>query len=159
MDRPHQSITKASSYKGVLDFKITYLGNEATYTCQQPFSGEEQGVTICTSPETITIQIVYIFFHLFCVSLVPHSTDLMHSHIPGDQEGPILFRLMIFFGGPFTCKLVYYILYLGYKFGFECVQICAKLYVTNLYITNLYQFNYKLSYTKLLHTKLVYINL
>jgi hypothetical protein len=35
-------------------------------------------------------------------------------------------------------KLVYYNLYLGYKFISEHVQIYAKLYVMNLYLTNLY---------------------
>ncbi len=29
------------------------------------------------------------------------STDYMYSHVPGDQGGPIVFRLRIFFGGCF----------------------------------------------------------
>ncbi len=45
-------------------------------------------LTICTSPETILIQIKY-FFHVFHVSLILLSTDLMYSCVPGDQEGPL----------------------------------------------------------------------
>ncbi len=48
--------------------------------------------TMCTSPETILIQIEY-FFHVFHVSLILLSTDLMYSRVPGDQEGPLFFRL------------------------------------------------------------------
>jgi hypothetical protein len=72
--------------------------------------------TLCTLPETELIQIVYLFFHVFCDSLVLLSTDLTYSRIPGDQGGPIFFRLKDIFCGHFTNKLVQYNVYLGYKF-------------------------------------------
>jgi hypothetical protein len=52
----------------------------------------KQGLTKCTSPETILKQIVY-FFHVFCLYSVLLSTDLMYSRVPVDQGGPIFFRL------------------------------------------------------------------
>jgi hypothetical protein len=38
------------------------------------------------------IQIVYYFFHVFCVYSVLLSNDFMYSHRSGDQGGPIFFR-------------------------------------------------------------------
>jgi hypothetical protein len=71
-----------------------------------------------------------------CVSSVYSillSTDFTYSHVPGDQGGPIFFRLQDFRGWSF------YILFgIGYKFVSEHVQICVKLYVTNLNVSNLY---------------------
>ncbi len=72
-----------------------------------------------------------ILFHVFCVSSVLLSSDLTFSRIPGDQGGPLFFRLRIlFFGGGFTYKLVYYNLYLEYKFVSKRVWIykflCTK---------------------------------
>jgi hypothetical protein len=46
-----------------------------------------KGSTICTSPETVFIQIVY-FFHVFCIYSVLPSTDLTYFCVPGDQGGP-----------------------------------------------------------------------
>ncbi len=110
------------------------------------------GLTICTLPETVIIQReykLYTFFHVFLMYSVHLSTDFTYSHVPGDQGGPIFIRLMNFFGGRFTYKLVYYNLYLGYKFVSKHVQIYSKLYVTNVHVTNLYYFCYILIYINL----------
>jgi hypothetical protein len=78
----------------------------ATETAHQADRIEtHKGSTICTSPETVLIQIVYFF------SCVLHvlSTDSRYSRLPGDQAGPIFFRLCIFFtAAGFMYKLVYY---------------------------------------------------
>ncbi len=51
-----------------------------------------KGSNICTLPGTILIQILYLFFHVFCVYSILLSTDFKYSHVPGDPGGPIFFR-------------------------------------------------------------------
>jgi hypothetical protein len=38
------------------------------------------------------IQIVYLFFHVFCMYSVLLRTDFTYSCVPGDQGGPFFFR-------------------------------------------------------------------
>jgi hypothetical protein len=42
------------------------------------------GVAICILTETVFIQIVNLFFHVFCMYSVLLSTDLRYSHVPED---------------------------------------------------------------------------
>jgi hypothetical protein len=81
-----------------------------------------------------------ILIFSMCFACTPYSSVLIlriiaYLRIKG---GHFILYLRNFYGGHFTCKLVYYNLYFGYKFVSECVQIYAILYVSNLYVLNLY---------------------
>jgi hypothetical protein len=47
----------------------------------------DMGLTKCTLPETVLIQIVDLFFHVFCMYSEFLSTDFIYSWVPGDQGG------------------------------------------------------------------------
>jgi hypothetical protein len=70
-----------------------------------------KGLTKRILPGIILYKLYTYFFRVFRMYSVLLSTDFMYSRIPGDQGGPIFFRLKDFFCGRFMYKLVYYNLY------------------------------------------------
>jgi hypothetical protein len=103
----------------------------------------KKGSTIRTLSETVLIQIVYLFFHVLCMSLVHVSTDLTYSRVPQDQGGAIFLRLMDFFRWSFYVQIgiiqfVYWIEICIRKCPNLCEIVCNK-FVCNKFVLVLVQ--------------------
>jgi hypothetical protein len=74
---------------------------------------------------------IYTFFHVFSMYSVLLSADFTYFRAPGDQGGPIFFRLRNFIWRLFYEQI-------GVLQFASRVLFYVKLNVTNLYVTNLY---------------------